>query len=110
MKKLVFFAFVYFLTLNLSFGQSHKTIEKKRTLPVENSDKVQAAVNIQVESSYYNYENKIMEISINNSIPSSFPKSNGFTSKESYKTAMNKWIKENPSLLKPEFKNTVIKD
>jgi hypothetical protein len=110
MKKLAFFAFVYFLTINLSFGQTHKTIEKKRTLPVENTDKVQATVKVQTESSYFNYENKILEISINNSIPSTFPTSNGFNSKESYRTAMNKWIKENPALIKPEFKNTIIKD
>ena len=112
MKKLVFISILYFLTLSLSIGQTnnHKQIGKKRSLYIENTEAIQVAQKPAVESPYFGYDNKIKEISLSNAIPSGFPTKEGFADKTQYKTAINKWIKENPSFIKPEFKNTLIND
>jgi hypothetical protein len=111
MKKLLLVPLLYLLTLNLGFGQKNtKTIGEKRTLYGQNTAVTQSINKPAVESPYFGYDNKIKEISISNSIPTNFPTKENYTSKEQYRIAINKWIKENPSFIKPEFKNTIIND
>lgn len=109
MKKLVFFAFVYFLTLNLSFGQTKQTKPSRKTVLVED----QAAAPVvsakpSSESLYFGYDQKIKDISLTNDIPLGFPTKEGYLKKEDYLKAINKWLSENQAFVKPQFKNTVI--
>ena len=111
MKKLLFVPLLYMLTFNLSFGQTDtKKIGEKRTLYSQNTALTQSSTKPAIESPYFGYDNKIKEISLTNSIPTNFPTKENYTNKEQYKIAINKWIKENPSFIKPEFKNIVIND
>jgi len=115
MKKAIILSFFYFLTLSLSFGQTNqvKTIESKKQIKdysLINNTGIQTASQPADESPYFGYDNKIKDISISNFIPTGFPTKEGYTNKETYRIAINKWIKENPSAIKPQFINSEITD
>jgi len=115
MKKTIILSFFYFLTFNLSFGQTNqvkKTESKKihQDVSLANGPSIQTSSQPAIESAYFGYDNKIKEISISNFIPQGFPTKEGYTSKETYRIAINKWIKENPSAFKPQFINSEITD
>ncbi|MDZ4664583.1 MAG: hypothetical protein SGJ15_06880 [Bacteroidota bacterium] len=112
MKKTAIIAFLYLLTLGLSFGQENKTktISPKRKLYVEDQAQVNVSSKPAFESAYFGYDHKIAAISLNNAIPAGFPTKEGYPTKEQYRTVINKWLKDNPAFIKPEHKETVITD
>lgn len=92
-------------------AQNNKTIDKKKRVVVDNGNLSTATVNKPAsESLYYGYETKIIEFSISNAIPAGFPTNEGYKSKELYRNAINKWMKENEVFVKPDYKNKAITD
>ena len=112
MKKLSVLVCIYILTLSLSYGQvgQTKTIQAKRTLYNTDQQQISESSKPAIESPYFGYDQKIIEISIGNSIPAGFPTKESYPTKEQYRTVINKWIKDNPAFIKPEHKETVITD
>lgn len=110
MKKIVFGVCLYILTLSLSFGQHNQINTKKRKVVVEEQVAVSSVSLPAEQSPYFGYDHKIVDVMIGNTIPAGFPTKEGYQTKEQYRTAINKWIKENPSFIKPEFKATEITD
>ncbi len=111
MKKLASIAFVYLLTINLCSGQTqHKTIGTKRAILAENVTPVATTSSPAENSSYFGYDNQIKQICVNDAIPAALPTKEGYSSKQAYKTAINKWLKDNSSFVKPENINKVIND
>ena len=115
MKKAIILSFFYFLTLSLSFGQTNqvkKTESKKihQDVNLMSGPSIQTSAQPAIESPYFGYDNKIKDISISDFIPTGFPTKEGYTNKETYRIAVNKWIKENPSAIKPQFINSEITD
>lgn len=109
MKKLVFFAFVYFLTLNLSFGQSNQIKPARKTILIEEQTATPVVSSKPAnESLYFGYDQKIKDMSLTNEIPVGFPTKEGYIKKDDYLKAINKWLTDNQSFVKPQFKNTVI--
>jgi hypothetical protein len=110
MKKLIVGACIYMLTLNLSFGQHKQINTTKRKLVAEEPVKVKSTSQPADQSAYFGYDQQINEIMIGNTIPANFPTKENYPTKQEYLTVINKWIKENPSFIKPEFKSTEITD
>ncbi len=112
MKKTGIFVCFYILALSLGYGQSDqtKTIKAKRTLYNTDQQQISESSKPAVESPYFGYDHKIIEICIGNSIPAGFPTKEGYPTKEQYRTVINKWIKDNPAFIKPEHKEAVITD
>lgn len=116
MKKAIILVLFYILTISLSFGQNSqvKTVESKKSNKELNmsgsSLGLQTSALPAIDSPYFGYDNKIKSISVSDAIPVGFPTKEGFASKENYRIAINKWIKENPSFIKPQLINTEITD
>ncbi len=112
MKKTGIFVCLSILASSLSFGQAGKakTNQAKRTLYNTDQQQITESTKPAVESPYFGYDHKIIEISIGNSIPAGFPTKEGYPTKEQYLSVINKWIKDNPAFIKPEHKETVITD
>lgn len=109
MKKLVFFAFFYLLTINFSLSQTNQTKPARKTILVEDqASSPVVSAKPATESLYFGYDQKIKDISLNNDIPLGFPTKQGYAKKDDYLKAINKWISENQTFVKPQFKNTVI--
>ena len=109
MKKLAFFAFVYFLTINLSFGQTKQIKPARKTILVEDQTANPVVSSKPAsESLYFGYDQKIKEYSLTGEIPLGFPTKEGYTKKEEYLKAINKWLTDNQSFVKPQYKNAVI--
>lgn len=110
MKKIVAVVCFYILTINLSFGQHNQINATKRKMVKEEPAKGASVSQSAEQSPYFGYDHKISEVMIGNTIPTSFPTKEGYPTKKDYLTVINKWIKENPSFIKPEFKSTEITD
>lgn len=109
MKKIALVVCSYILTLNFCLGQHNQINTQKRKIadePVKAASVSQPAD----QSIYFGYDHKISEVMVGNTIPSSFPTKEGYPTKKEYLAVVNKWIKENPSFIKPEFKSTEITD
>lgn len=61
------------------------------------------------QSYYYGYDNKIKEILLKENSIDIVPKRAENQSKQEYLDALNKWIKSNPLLIKPDLRETEIK-
>jgi hypothetical protein len=109
MKKIALAACFYMLAMNLSFGQHNQINTSKRKVVDQEPVKAVAATQAADQSAYYGYDHKIIEVMIGNTIPANFPTKEGYPTKQAYLTVVNKWIKENPSFIKPEFQSTEIK-
>ncbi len=70
-------------------------------------EKIRSNNAIQV-SEYFGLENKITDVLLNNSIPSSFPRSLTYSDKTMYVETVNAWLKQNPSFVKADKKNVII--
>jgi hypothetical protein len=110
MKKIAPVVCFYMLTINLSFGQHNQINTTKRKVIADEPVKVKSASQTANQSAYFSYDHKISEIMIGNTIPVNFPTKENYPTKQAYLTVINKWIKENPSFIKPEFKSTEITD
>lgn len=69
--------------------------------------KSKAVANIQV-SEYFGLESKITPLLVNDVIPTSLPKSLGYTDKNKYIETINFWLKDNQNFVKADKKNTLI--
>jgi hypothetical protein len=110
MKKIALLVCFYILTLNLSFGQHNQLNTTKRKIVADEPVKVKSSSQAAEQSAYFGYDHKISEIMIGNVIPANFPTKESYPTKQEYLTVINKWVKENPSFVKPEFKSTQITD
>jgi len=61
-------------------------------------------VHLQGEGEYLDFDEKIKQMSITNSIPVGFPKHKVFQSLGEYKVIMKNWAKQNPDKVKEEYK------
>lgn len=109
--KPVFFTFVLLLVSSLSFSQARAKDIKDDPIVKErmNNGGVRVKADIKV-SEYFGLEEKIQAIMLNDVIPVECPKSIGYSDKSLYLKALNTWIKENPSKLKEDKKNSLISE
>jgi hypothetical protein len=111
MKKLCFQILSVLLLCGSLTAQNNKTINKDKRSVNDNNNLTSATSNKPSnESAYFGFEHRIIEFSVSNSIPEGFPTKDGFKSRELYKDAINKWMKENEVFIKPEYKNKTITD
>jgi len=107
MKKLLFPLFVL-CCVQLAKAQDAES-RKNKPLFINNQG-IQAKTAAAENSSYYGFDNKIKEMMLDNNIPEKFPTKENYADKKSYLNVANEWLKVHQSLLKPEFKNTTLKD
>jgi hypothetical protein len=115
--KRVLFLFVLFVTGELAFGQEvldqrrAETMKDPKFLEFkkrhEDLVKQQPAEN---KSEYYNYDETLRSLFVDNQIPATTPKSIAAKSREEYVKQLNSWISSNKQYLKPEHKNAFIKE
>lgn len=111
MKKRSFIIFSFLMLCGFSQAQNHKVIQKEKKTIVDNNNLTSTqSAKPASESKYYGYENQIIEFSVDNTIPTNFPTNEGYQTREAYRDAINKWMKENDSFVKPDHKNKTITD
>lgn len=111
MKNTYFLIVTMLIFCSALNAQNNKTIDNKKRTVVDNSNLTTVTVSKPAsESLYFGYENKIIEFSISNAIPAGFPTKEGYATKELYRKAINKWMKENDAFVKPDYKNKAITD
>ncbi|MDO9001679.1 MAG: hypothetical protein Q7W45_18060 [Bacteroidota bacterium] len=114
--KLIYLLIILFVYSGRIFSQN----DNQNSRPKDIKDNPQYLKAVQMEqnhnnpnilvSEYFGYESKITPLFVNDLIPSSFPKSIGYTDKEKYRETINIWLKENQSLVKPDKKNSLISE
>jgi hypothetical protein len=107
MKKLLFL-FLVLCCVQLSKAQNAEN-RKNKPLFINNQG-IRAKAAPAENSMYYGFDNKIKEMMLDNNIPDKFPTKENYADKSSYLTVANEWLKAHQALVKPEFKNTTLKD
>ena len=118
MKKLFLISTICFLC-QISFSQTNVEVQK-RVVSVNDPKFVEFKNNHDAVltkqggpgsvSSYFGYEETLKSFFIGNTIPTEVPKSDTFIYKAPYVKALNEWISKHKDLLKPEHKNSLIKE
>jgi len=110
MKKITLVVCFYILVTGLGFcnAQSTSIPEKRKLSFTEQTPQTSSVAKPAEESAYFGFDQKIAKITLNGSIPSNFPTRENYPTKTQYLNVINKWIKENPSYIKPEYRSTVI--
>lgn len=111
MKKITLFLFFIFLSV-CAFSQTSNERprdikDNPQYLKAVEMEKIRSNGTIQV-SEYFGLENKITDVLVNNTIPTSFPTSITYSDKAKYVETINAWLKQNPSFVKADKKNSVI--
>jgi hypothetical protein len=107
MKKLLFFL-LFLCCVQLSKAQS---TENRKNKPLFINNQGIQGKSVSAENSiYYGFDNKIKEMMLDNNIPEKFPTKESYADKKSYLNVANEWLKAHQALVKPEFKNTTLKD
>ena len=111
MKIFLLLFCILFCSLSSITAQQNSTPESRKNLQLyTSSETVQGKNNAAEQSTYFGYDNKVKEVTINNNIPQNFPTKEGYADKAAYLIAANEWLKAHSALVRPEFINVLIKD
>lgn len=112
MKKTILFSIFLFAGCLLNAQNSTEMPNNPRL--VKANEIMQARIAEQNESKtvkvseYSGLEDQILSFLVTKEIPSQLPKARSFETRTKYVSALNSWIKENPTLILPEKQNQII--